>query len=110
MDIRTVAFGKYIVLVFGFAHWVGCVYLAFARFADFDDNPNESTWLEQFFSATLFEYSCSPPEGNIGGVYAIVIYKGLNALANLGYDPTIPERCVLLPFGIQCALAIDACS
>ena len=92
VDIRTVAFGKYIVLVLGFAHWVGCMYVALARFAGFDDAPNESTWLIQFFEATELNYSCHPPRGDIGGVYAIAIYKGLNALANLGYDPTIPER------------------
>ncbi len=95
VDIRTVAFGKYIVLVLGFAHWVGCVYFAFARFSNFNDSATASTWLEQFFGATMFDYSCSPGQGNIGGVYAISIYKGLNALANLGYDPTIPQRYAL---------------
>ncbi|KAK9850461.1 hypothetical protein WJX84_001935, partial [Apatococcus fuscideae] len=92
VDIRTVAFGKYIVLVLGFAHWVGCVYFALARWSDFNNSAYASTWLEQFFNQTMFNYSCNPGQGDVGGVYAIAIYKGLNALANLGYDPTIPER------------------
>lgn len=97
VDIRTVAFGKYIVLVLGFAHWVGCVYFALARWSDFNNSAYASTWLEQFFNQTMFNYSCNPGQGDVGGVYAIAIYKGLNALANLGYDPTIPERCAARP-------------
>ena len=52
INIRHIAFCKFTVLVFGVAHWVGCVFYFLARLSDFAAAPAAETWLEQFYTAS----------------------------------------------------------
>lgn len=36
IDIRHIAFAKFMILVFGVAHWVGCIQYFLARVSNFD--------------------------------------------------------------------------
>ena len=91
INIRHIAAGKFAVLVLGFAHWVGCIFYWLARIAHFNNDADKATWLQQFYDNTNMDYGCKA-NGTILQTYAITLYKGLNGMANLGYDPTVPER------------------
>ena len=91
IDIRHIAACKFAVLVFGCAHWVGCMFYFLARVSNFASDQMAATWLEQFYQNSNLQYDCEH-NGTILEVYAITLYKGLNGMSNLGYDPTVPQR------------------
>ncbi|GMH42770.1 hypothetical protein BSKO_10689 [Bryopsis sp. KO-2023] len=92
LNIRHIAFFKFLVTVVGTAHWVGCAFFVLAGWSNFEASPKKSTWmglfLERHFSVTI---PC-PSEHHVLTPYFISIYKGLNGLTNLGYDIGVPER------------------
>jgi hypothetical protein len=58
IDVRKTALVKYVAMILGAAHWLGCIWWSLASFYDFD----ASTWVARYCDAFL-----SPsPEGEIG--------------------------------------------
>ncbi len=94
VNIRHIAAFKFAVLVLGVAHWVGCLFYFLARLAGFSSADNSATWLQQFDMGTPMDYTCAN-NGTIFDLYGVTLYKGLNGISNLGYDPVVPERQVL---------------
>ena len=95
VNIRHIAAFKFAVLVLGVAHWVGCLFYFLARLAGFSGAANSATWLQQFDMGTPMDYTCAN-NGTIFDLYGVTLYKGLNGISNLGYDPVVPERQVSL--------------
>ncbi|DBA72994.1 TPA: hypothetical protein ACH3X2_009939 [Trebouxia sp. C0005] len=95
VNIRHIAAFKFAVLVLGVAHWVGCLFYFLARLAGFSSADNSATWLQQFDAGTPMDYTCAN-NGTIFDLYGVTLYKGLNGISNLGYDPVVPERQVRL--------------
>ena len=95
VNIRHIAAFKFAVLVLGVAHWVGCLFYFLARLAGFSSADNSATWLQQFDTGTPMDYTCAN-NGTIFDLYGVTLYKGLNGISNLGYDPVVPERQVFL--------------
>lgn len=93
VNIRHIAAFKFVVLVLGVAHWVGCLFYFLARLANFSDSDNSRSWTAQFDEGTPMNYTCAT-NATVFDLYAVTIYKGLNGISNLGYDPVIPERYV----------------
>ena len=91
VNIRHIAAFKFVVLVLGVAHWVGCLFYFLARLADFSDSENSRSWTAQFDAETPMNYTCAS-NASVFDLYAVTIYKGLNGISNLGYDPVVPER------------------
>lgn len=94
VNIRHIAAFKFAVLVLGVAHWIGCLFYFLARISNFSNAANAATWVQQFDSNTLMAYNCTN-NGSIFDLYGVTLYKGLNGISNLGYDPVVPERWVL---------------
>lgn len=94
VNIRHIAAFKFAVLVLGVAHWIGSLFYFLSRISNFSDAPNAATWVQQFDSNTLMSYNCTN-NGSIFDLYGVTLYKGLNGISNLGYDPVVPERWVL---------------
>lgn len=91
VNIRHIAAFKFAVLVLGVAHWIGCLFYFLSRISNFSNAPNAATWVQQFDSNTLMSYNCTN-NGSIFDLYGVTLYKGLNGISNLGYDPVVPER------------------
>lgn len=91
VNIRHIAAFKFAVLVLGVAHWIGCLFYFLSRISNFSNAPNAATWVQQFDSNTLMSYNCTN-NGSIFDLYSVTLYKGLNGISNLGYDPVVPER------------------
>lgn len=95
VNIRHIAAFKFVVLVLGVAHWVGCLFYFLARLANFSDSENSRSWTAQFDAETPMNYTCAS-NASVFDLYAVTIYKGLNGISNLGYDPVVPERYALV--------------
>lgn len=91
VNIRHIAAFKFAVLVLGVAHWVGCLFYFLSRLAGFSNAANSATWIQQFDANTPMNYNCTN-NGTIFDLYGVTLYKGLNGISNLGYDPVVPER------------------
>ncbi|KAK9811376.1 hypothetical protein WJX72_002779 [[Myrmecia] bisecta] len=91
INIRHIAFGKFVVLVLGVAHWIGCIFYFMSRTSGYNQDPLSATWVEQVYANSDFNYGCDS-NASIMQVYGVAIYKGLNGLANLGYDIDLPQR------------------
>lgn len=106
VNIRHIAAFKFAVLVLGVGHWVGCLFYFLARLGGFSNADNSATWIQQFDDATPMDYTCEN-NGTIFDLYGVTLYKGLNGISNLGYDPVVPEKWVscqcLLPRSVQLA-------
>lgn len=102
MDFRVVALCKFLLMMFGMAHWIGCLWWLFARFRNFDDK----TWVAQFdfaFSptnSTIAEYD--PPRNNWRN-YQDALYWGFNSMTAFGYSDVLPNN------GIECLFATSLC-
>lgn len=59
VNIRHIAAAKFVVLVLGAAHVLGCLWFLLARWARFSAAPDDETWLAQFSAATGIEFGCS---------------------------------------------------
>ena len=44
-SVKSVAFVKLFIVVFGFAHYIGCMFLFVARFNNFSDDPDQLSWI-----------------------------------------------------------------
>lgn len=114
VNIRHIAAFKFVVLVLGVAHWVGCLFYFLARLANFSDSDNSRSWTAQFDAGTPMNYTCAT-NATVFDLYAVTIYKGLNGISNLGYDPVIPERyvptyIVLLAYRCMDSISALTCS
>ena len=47
-NVRHVAFFKFVIMVFGFCHWVGCLAYFMSRVAHFSATENQETWIMQY--------------------------------------------------------------
>ncbi|KAK9831975.1 hypothetical protein WJX81_004730 [Elliptochloris bilobata] len=91
VNIRHIAAAKFVVLVLGAAHALGCLWFLLARWARFSAALDDESWLAQFRASTGIGFGCSG-DATPAGSYTVIIYKGLNLLSNLGLDPTVPRR------------------
>lgn len=89
-EVRTVAFFKFCLTVFGVAHWTGCVFYWIPRVQNFPTTHQFNSWLNQF------ELDSGVPfvreTATIAEQYMVILYRGFNAITNLGYEPLMPKR------------------
>ncbi|GMH47663.1 hypothetical protein TL16_g00116 [Triparma laevis f. inornata] len=96
-DVRRIALMKFLVTLFGAAHWVGCSWWILAEFYEFD----ESTWVYRYFERFLPEVPGTSASASLlvrygfEGVidqYELSLYWGFQALTNLGYSDILPDN------------------
>eukprot|EP00899_Mesostigma_viride_P010334 jgi/Mesvir1/19301/Mv10371-RA.2 len=80
VNVRHLALYKFTLLVYGAAHWVGCLYYLLARLNGF----NRSTWIGQWERIGRTGYEEDTAD-NLEK-YVLIIYKGFNAVSNLGFE------------------------
>lgn len=106
LDFRVVALCKFTLMLFGMAHWVGCLWWLFARLRDFD----ETTWVALYnfafnehsdtsLSMVTPSHKFTPPKDNWHN-YQIALYWGLNSMTGFGYSDVIPDNGVEMVFAI----------
>ncbi|TFJ86293.1 hypothetical protein NSK_002501 [Nannochloropsis salina CCMP1776] len=92
-DLRVLAVTKYGLVLFGSAHWFGCVWWAVARFSGF----TESCWVSQFLRLTarpVSEESFRSTSFN----YFLSLYWGFTVLTGTmvpGYAPDSSQETIL---------------
>ncbi|GMH40854.1 hypothetical protein BSKO_08758 [Bryopsis sp. KO-2023] len=90
INVRHVAFIKFFVLVFGTAHWSGCMFYFLARLSNFSSTEGEESWIRLFPEDTGLDFVAG--RTSTLKAYIVMLYKGFNCLTNLGYDSYIPQR------------------
>jgi len=86
VSVRALQGMKFSLILFLSAHWVGCIFYWLARLRGLDDH----TWIAEF-EVLLPKFT---REDSTPAQYLVTIYKGFNALSNLGYDLGLPANAV----------------
>ena len=114
IDVRKTALLKYIAMILGAAHWLGCVWWSVASYYSY----NETSWVARYC-----DYFLSPiTEATSGGDsalsdyikqngvlkaygltsiyerYLLAAYWGFQSLTNLGYSDLIPDNALEMIF------------
>ena len=90
VNISHIAVVKFVLLIFVSAHYCGLLLYFLCILVGFDTSIDYQSWVIQFSVNNNIEV----PIKSFMGVreYMLCIYKGMNALANLGYEATVPKR------------------
>ncbi|KAJ8613654.1 hypothetical protein CTAYLR_003139 [Chrysophaeum taylorii] len=106
VDFRVVALCKFLLMMFGMAHWVGCLWWLFARLRNFD----ETTWVAKFNFAfnrhaddSTSRVSRYDVPGDSWRNYQHALYWGFNSMTAFGYSDVIPDN------GPECVFATTLC-
>ena len=70
-DLRVLAVTKYALVLFGSAHWFGCIWWAVARFSGF----GETCWVEQYLHSIGAPITAETFQNN-GYNYLLSLYWG----------------------------------
>lgn len=89
-EVRTVAFFKFCLTVFGVAHWIGCMFYWIPRVQGFPGGHCSDTWLYQFQENSGVPFNLE--KSTMAQKYMIIIYRGFNSITNLAYEPMVPRR------------------
>ena len=84
---------KLVITTFSFAHLIGCAYYFVARIHDFDN----TTWISTLEDEVPFYHHKA---SNIGIDYMLIIFKGFNRVAQLGYDSGLPGNLTEMLLGM----------
>ena len=118
IDVRKTALLKYVAMILGAAHWLGCIWWFLASLHDF----GASTWVFHYSDSFLSPCSETQELGYIAqhGVlkaygledirecYLLAVYRGFQSLTNLGYSDVIPDNAVEMVFA--CLRRIEGAS
>ncbi|XRB09682.1 potassium channel skor [Pycnococcus provasolii] len=91
VDVRKLAVIKFILLIIGCAHWVGCIFFYLSRLSKFSATRTLMTWVAQWEiqgGVAGYDAELSPKWES----YLLILYKGFNGLTNLGYENVVPQR------------------
>ena len=111
IDVRKTALLKYVAMILGAAHWLGCIWWFLASLHNFD----ASTWVFHYCDSFLSPCSEALALGvpayiaqhgvlkaysleDIRERYLLAVYWGFQSLTNLGYSDLIPDNAVEMVF------------
>lgn len=101
VDFRVVALCKFLLMLFGMAHWVGCLWWLFARVRKFD----QTTWVAQMSRSRQGrdnDSKYSAPKDDWRN-YQLSLYWGFSSMTSFGYSDIIPDN------GIEIIFATTMC-
>jgi len=90
VNVSVVATFKFILLIMMSAHYIGLMFFFFALVAGFDTSVESESWVIQFSVSSYIVVNLG--ESLSYENYLLCMYKGMNALTNLGYESTVPKR------------------
>ena len=94
-NMRRVALLKFLCMVFGLSHIVGCFGYFLARLSKFSGRDLLMTWVAQYkdFSPGYdYDYNNNLSFTQSVKVYLLIMYTGFCGLTNMGYEQTDPQR------------------
>ena len=91
INVSTVAFAKFILLIFLSTHYVGLIFYWLCIIARFDMSLETESWVIQFEVVNNISVDTEALHMHMQQ-YMLCVYKGLNSLANLGYESVVPKR------------------
>lgn len=99
-DMSLIALFKFILLVYGAAHCLGCLFYALSVFQGerFDTTYQPFSILYSEFGTIEYNYQTSDRSLS----YFICLFKGFNIITALSYESVYPETHVELVFSILC--------
>lgn len=121
VDFRVVALCKFLLMLFGMAHWVGCLWWLFARLRNFD----QTTWIAKLRRSWQSEddgsrYTLPEDDGSRDTLpeddgsrytlpkddwrnYQLSLYWGFSSMTSFGYSDIVPDN------GIEIIFATTMC-
>lgn len=97
VNIRGLAAIKYLIMILLSSHCIGCLFFWISRIHGF----NPRSWVWQFQNVNGFDLLS---EGNYVTKYLVILYRGFNAVTNLGYEGIMPNNAPEMVFSIAVIL------
>lgn len=89
-SIRVTACFKFVLVLFGIAHFIGQALLFSSMLYGFPEEPSNQTWVTQFTQTQFSKYD--PGNASAAQTVAITLFKGFSTLAAVAFVDTVPRN------------------